>query len=132
MSVVSLLSVLLVEETGVSGENHWPVASHWQTYSGFALDRFQGSSWSHSIWIYSYLCNQCLSPLKLWFWTLFMARCTQYNNIIFSSNNPIITFNRNKPIEFCTWNRFVINKLFIFKKLVNAENRNICVYILHS
>jgi hypothetical protein len=25
------LSVLLVEETGVPRENHWPVASHWQT-----------------------------------------------------------------------------------------------------
>jgi len=23
-------------------------------------------SWSHSSWIYNYLCNQCLSPLKLW------------------------------------------------------------------
>jgi hypothetical protein len=22
-----------VEETGVPGENHWPVASHWQTVS---------------------------------------------------------------------------------------------------
>jgi hypothetical protein len=22
-----------VEETGVPGENHWPVASHWQTLS---------------------------------------------------------------------------------------------------
>ena len=27
----SWLSVLLVEETGVPGENHRPVASHWQT-----------------------------------------------------------------------------------------------------
>jgi hypothetical protein len=26
-------SVLLVEENGVSGENHWPAASHWQTLS---------------------------------------------------------------------------------------------------
>jgi hypothetical protein len=26
-------SVLLVEETGVPGENHQPVASHWQTLS---------------------------------------------------------------------------------------------------
>jgi hypothetical protein len=26
-------SVLLVEETGVPGENHWSVASHWQTLS---------------------------------------------------------------------------------------------------
>ena len=24
---------LLVEKTGVLGENHWPVASHWQTLS---------------------------------------------------------------------------------------------------
>jgi hypothetical protein len=31
-----------------------------------------------------YLCNQCLSPLALWVWTLFMARCTQYN-IMWSS-----------------------------------------------
>ena len=23
-------------------------------------------------------CNQCLSPPKLWVWTLFMARCTRY------------------------------------------------------
>jgi hypothetical protein len=26
-------SVLLVEETGVPGENHWPIASHWETLS---------------------------------------------------------------------------------------------------
>jgi len=23
-------------------------------------------SWSYGSWIYNYLCNQCLSPLKLW------------------------------------------------------------------
>ena len=28
ISVISSLSVLLVEETWVPGENHWPVASH--------------------------------------------------------------------------------------------------------
>jgi hypothetical protein len=33
ISVISWRSVLLVEETGVLGENHWPVASHWQTLS---------------------------------------------------------------------------------------------------
>ena len=31
--VISRLSVVLVEETGVPGENHQPVASHWQTSS---------------------------------------------------------------------------------------------------
>jgi hypothetical protein len=33
ISVISWRSVLLVEETGVPGENHWPVTSHWQTLS---------------------------------------------------------------------------------------------------
>jgi len=36
-------------------------------------------SWSYSSWIYNYLCNHCLSPLKLWIRTPFMARCTRYN-----------------------------------------------------
>ena len=30
ISVISLRSVLLIEETG---ENHWPVTNHWQTLS---------------------------------------------------------------------------------------------------
>jgi len=33
ISTISRREVLLVEETGGSGENHWPVASHWQTLS---------------------------------------------------------------------------------------------------
>jgi hypothetical protein len=33
ISAISWWSVLLVEETGVLGENHRPVASHWQTWS---------------------------------------------------------------------------------------------------
>jgi len=32
-SVISWRSILFVEETGVPGKNHWPVASHWQTLS---------------------------------------------------------------------------------------------------
>ena len=39
----------------------------------------QSSSWSDGYWIYSYLCNQCLSPLKLRVWIPLMARCTRYN-----------------------------------------------------
>jgi hypothetical protein len=33
ISVISMWSVLLMEETGEPGENHGPVASHWQTIS---------------------------------------------------------------------------------------------------
>jgi hypothetical protein len=44
ISVISWRSVLLVEETGVPGENHRPVASHWQTLSHnvvhLALNKF--------------------------------------------------------------------------------------------
>ena len=32
-SYISLKSVLLVGETKVPRENHWPAASHWQTLS---------------------------------------------------------------------------------------------------
>jgi hypothetical protein len=40
----------------------------------------QGSScsWSYGSWSYNYLCNQCLSPLKLQVWIPIMARCTWY------------------------------------------------------
>ena len=34
--------------------------------------------WSYGSWIYSHLCNRCLSPLKLWVRILLMARCTWY------------------------------------------------------
>ena len=37
--------------------------------------------WSYGSWIYNYLCNQCLLPLKLWVCILLMARCTGYNNM---------------------------------------------------
>ena len=35
--------------------------------------------WSYGSLIYNYLCNQYISPLTLWVWTLFMASCTWYN-----------------------------------------------------
>jgi len=33
---------------------------------------------------YNYLCNQCLSPLKLWVRTTSMARCTRYSIMWYS------------------------------------------------
>ena len=44
ISVILWWSVLLVEETGVPGENHWSVANHWQTLSHIKLCRV------HLIW----------------------------------------------------------------------------------
>jgi hypothetical protein len=33
ISAISRRSALMLEETGVPGENHWPIASHWQILS---------------------------------------------------------------------------------------------------
>jgi hypothetical protein len=33
-------------------------------------------SWSHGSWLYSYLCNQCLSSLMFWVQISIKARCT--------------------------------------------------------
>jgi len=45
------------------------------------LHIYQGPPWSLSYcsWIYNYMCNQCLSPLKWLVRTQFMTRCTRYN-----------------------------------------------------
>jgi hypothetical protein len=39
---ISVASVLLVEETGVPGENHRPIASHRQTLSHNVTDHLNG------------------------------------------------------------------------------------------
>ena len=36
-------------------------------------------SCSYGCWIYKYLYNECLSPLKLWVRIPLMAKCTRYN-----------------------------------------------------
>jgi len=43
------------------------------------LKRGLSWSWSYDSWIYNYLCNRCLSPLKSWVRTPFMARCIWIN-----------------------------------------------------
>ena len=52
ISVIPRRSVLLVEETGGSGENHRPVASHWQTWShNFCTPHpDRGSNSQHQWW----------------------------------------------------------------------------------
>ena len=50
ISVILWRSVLLVEETGVPGENHQPVASHLQTLSHNVVSntpRHEPGSYSH-------------------------------------------------------------------------------------
>jgi hypothetical protein len=49
ISAISWRSVLLVEEIGVSGENHRPVASHWQTLSRNVVSSTANGVKTHNI-----------------------------------------------------------------------------------
>ena len=56
--------------------------------------RWPSWSWSHSSWIYNYLCYQCLSQLQLRVRIPFMVRCTLYNivwcNLLVTSDRSVI------------------------------------------
>jgi hypothetical protein len=49
ISVISCLSISLVEETEVPGENHRPVASHWQTLSHNVVHLVMSGIRTHNI-----------------------------------------------------------------------------------
>jgi hypothetical protein len=49
ISVISWLSVLLVEETGVPRENHRPAVSHWQTLSHNILSSTPRHEWGSTL-----------------------------------------------------------------------------------
>jgi hypothetical protein len=70
ISDISWLSVLLVEETGVPGENHRPVASHWQTLSHNVVSCTARMNWlrthnvsGDTVSIYFLI---CLANLLIW------------------------------------------------------------------
>ena len=65
ISVISLWSVLLVEETWVPGETHRPVASHWQTLS--STPRHEPNSNSHMLAV---ICSDCKGGCKFNYHTL--------------------------------------------------------------
>ena len=58
--------------------------------------------WTYGSWIYNYLCNQCLSPLKLWVWTLFMARCIKFVSDLRQVSGFLRVFRFPPPIKLTT------------------------------
>ena len=69
ISVISWLSVLLVEETGVPGENHRLVASHWQTSGMLEVHCTYRYIYSN----YFYFLFFSLVIWRRYFWILFVG-----------------------------------------------------------
>ena len=68
ISVISWLSVLLVEETGVPDENHRPVASHLQTLSHNVVSstpRHERGSNSQHMWLYALIVQVVVNPTTI-------------------------------------------------------------------
>jgi len=77
----------------------------WLTTVSIILQSYLGPMWLWSYGSWIYMCNQCLSPLKLWVRTPFMARCIRYN-IIWCSLP--VTFDRS--VVFFGYSDFHANK----------------------
>jgi hypothetical protein len=83
------LTTLVVIGTDSSGTQLWScsyfslliLVSLFQLLFRYAMSKCtSGSSWSWSYgsWIYNYLCNQCLSLLKVWVWSLLLYHIMLY------------------------------------------------------
>jgi len=55
--------------------------------------------WSYGSWIYYYLCNQCLSPLRLWVQILIRARCTTLCDKVFEWLGTNLCFSLGPPVS---------------------------------
>ena len=64
-----------------SGRTEWMYIIHKCPFIKPPLYCNEGLSWLwlYGSWIYKYMCNQCLSPLKLWVPILLVMICTRYN-----------------------------------------------------
>ena len=82
ISAISWRSVLLVEETGVPGENHPPAASHWQTLSHNVV-----SSTPRLSGIRTHNFSDCIGSLKSDYHTVTTTTPSVYSNVSILSNN---------------------------------------------
>jgi hypothetical protein len=82
----------------------------------------QSSPWSYGSWIYNYLCNMCPSPLKLWVWAPFMARCSRSQEYHHSISRDIATD--------MIWCYFRNLKKFNCRQLLQYKNTTACGVVL--
>ena len=89
--------------------------------------------WSYASWVHNYPCNQCLSPLMLWFRISIRARCTPSNkqtnkqtinkmrNITHHQNSPIEISPKQKQHRYLwhTYTLYNIIRNYIFRHISN-------------
>ena len=113
-------------------------------FSKLNIMYFRGQLWSwlYGSWIYNYLCNRCLSPLRFWVRTLFMARCTRYKvcqwlatGQWFSSGTPIFTTNKTDRQDIAEiLFKVVLNTISLTLNPPNYANfphTTISIYTIH-
>ena len=61
ISVISWWSLLLVEGTGVPGENHWPATTHWQTLYLSKYNHYSNSLYQFDILLIYFSTIYCFS-----------------------------------------------------------------------
>ena len=119
ISVISWWSALLVDETGVPGENHRSVASHWQTLSGNIVHlalieiRTHNISVQIRLIIYSETClKRTLSKPKA---------CLNQTDFTVPSTKCLYNLNLCKPNTCLNWTNSSIPKGF-------GLDRFYCIY----
>jgi hypothetical protein len=85
-------------------------------------------SWLYGSWIYNYMCNQCLSPLKLWVQTPFRGvldttLCDDTTDWWFSLGNPVCSTNKSV--------RHDITEIFL-KMVLSTINQTMLVFARKS
>ena len=95
-------------------------------------------SWSYDNWIYNYLCNQCLSSLKLWIRIPLMARCTWYNFMWSSlsvTSHRLVTLTLYSTVTLQkkeNWPYTTINSLFKIGWSTFSVTTDLCIKISES
>jgi hypothetical protein len=92
-------TVLLVEETGVPGENHRPAASHWQTLSHNVVSNTSRYEWiqSHNVTII----ENCTTSLYLPFPINPIFRTGLF--IVFYKHSPVFFKEKFKFNQMLMW-----------------------------
>jgi hypothetical protein len=99
ISVISWRSVLLMEETGVPGENHRPVASHWQTLSHNVVSSTPRHEWGSNVTTLVVIGTDCTSNYHTI--TTTTAHMTKRKRT--NKSNNVLQNNTQKTKDQATW-----------------------------